>query len=114
MAIVPPKELIDSGADNLVNTSEETHYTVPANIRTLVSKATLHNSDTVNSIPITIGIGAIADGTIQFKETLGPNESRDIPNLYGVALSATKTITKQATTTADKVNIYLWGTEIPV
>ncbi len=113
MPILTPRELKDTLADNLVDTSEETHYTVPGNVRALISKATLHNSDASASIPVTISIGAIGDSTKVFEETLAPKETLDISGLIGTSLAAGVIINKQATTTANKVNIYLFGTPFP-
>lgn len=110
MALLVPIELKDSGADNLIDTTEETHYTVQANERVIISKAIVKNNDTGLSIPVTIALGAIGDTGTIWAETLTPGEERDISPLLGKSLAGGSLIRKQATTTANKVNIYIDGT----
>lgn len=110
MALLTPRELKDSGADNLIDTTEETHYTVPANTRVLISKAIVKNNDAALNIPVTIAIDEVGTAGTIWAETLTPGEERDISPLLGKALNAGKLIRKQATTTANMVNIYIDGT----
>lgn len=110
MALNPPKPL-DVG--ELINSSNETVYTVTGSTRTLITAATAHNTDTV-ARTLTVWLGAAAgNDTKRFLQSISPNDTVDIVGIIGQSMNTGESIIAVGSA-ADVISIRVTGTEFPV
>lgn len=110
MALNPPKPL-DVG--ELINSSNEDVYTVSGSIRTLITAATAHNTDTV-ARTLTVWVGAAAgNDTKRFLQSIGPNDSINIDAIIGQSMNSGEKII-MVSSAADVISVRITGTEFPI
>ena len=114
MAISPPAPLVQA---QLLTVGVLSYYTVPTSKRTVINSATLHNSDTTNTIVATVYIvpsgGSDGDDTEVAVISLLPKETVTLSEIIGKPMGAGASIQALAAT-GGKVNLYVGGTEYAV
>lgn len=106
MPLNPPKALVEGV---LIGNTNQTLYTGPDNTNTLLTHASVHNTDSVARV-LTVWIGGSAsDATKRFRRAIEPNDTLDLDGVLGKIVPAASLVIAVCDV-ANKVSVSLSGT----